>query len=196
MMTEERAAELFSREDSALKICVGSWKAYNECNAHALGSYYNDSFFIDFMKLESAEELMELLNFLGWDELEQEELFIQDYESEFFRFHNCDYINPLEIAEALEGRQDEIEENAAKIGAMIEYDSEYEDIKKALEDLDDFNFYEDMEPEEYEEQLFFDCIDRETADLLDRNPYITIDFEAMARDDDIFCASGGVLVHY
>lgn len=193
-MTKERAAELFARDDSVLKICVGSWKAYNECNAHALGSYYNGSYFIDFMKLESAEELTDLLTFLGWDELEQEELFIQDYESEIFTFHNCDYINPLEIAEALEGRQEEVEENAAKIGAMIEYDSEYEDIKKAVEDLDDFIFYEDIEPEDYEEQLFYDCIDKETADLLDRNPYIYIDFEQMARDDDIYAVNGGVLI--
>ena len=59
-MKEERIKELFNRDDSLLKICVGSWKAYNECNDHALGSYACGSFFIDFMKLESAEELDEL----------------------------------------------------------------------------------------------------------------------------------------
>ncbi|MBO7713220.1 MAG: antirestriction protein ArdA [Methanobrevibacter sp.] len=195
-MTEERATILFNSQDSLLKICVGSWKAYNECNDHALGSYYKGHFYIDFMSLEDAEELHDLLSFIGWTEEEQDELFIQDYESELFRFHNCDYISPASIIEAIAGRQDEVAENAAKIAAMIEYDSYYEDIDKALEDLDDFDFYEDMSGEEYEEMLFYDCMDKATADLLDRNPYITIDFEAMARDDDITETERGVLVRY
>lgn len=199
-MKKERIAELFNRDDSLLKICVGSWKAYNECNDHALGSYACGSFFIDFMKLEDAAELDELLTAIGWSEEEKEELFIQDYESAIFKFSNCDYISPAEIIEKLAGRQDEIEANAEKIEAMIEYDGSYEDIDRLMEDLEDFDFYADTTAEEYEEQLFYDSIDRETARVLDGwlSGYVSIDFEAMARDDDAICCetASGLLVRY
>ena len=199
-MKEERIKELFNRDDSLLKICVGSWKAYNECNDHALGSYACGSFFIDFMKLESAEELDELLTAIGWSEEEKDELFIQDYESAIFHFTNCDYISPADVIASLAGHQDEIEANEEKVEAMIEYDSAYEDIDRLLEDLEDFDFYADTTAEEYEERLFYDSIDRETARVLDDwlSCYISIDFEAMARDDDAICCetAHGLLVRY
>ena len=83
---------------------------------------------------------------------------------------------------------------------MIEYDQSYEDIDRLMEALEDFDFYADTTAEEYEERLFYDSIDQETARVLDGwlSGYVSIDFEAMARDDDAICyeTAHGLLVRY
>jgi len=193
-MTTERLNDLFNSDNSNLAICVGSWKAYNECNEHGLGTCYKGRFFIDFEKLQGSEELYEVLTALGWSELEQEELFIQDYQGEpLFEGQNCDYINPAHIADLLYENNVDLSSDASKLAAIMEYASC--DLEEAIDSIDDYNFYEDMTGEEYEEQLVCDCYPEIDFDHLGWiGNYITIDYEAMARDDDIYETNGGVLV--
>ena len=65
-----------------------------------------------------------------------------------------------------------------------------------IEKLDDYDFYEDKTAEEYEEEYVCDCYPDLDFDKLGWiGNYLTIDYEAMARDDDyVHEVEGGVLV--
>lgn len=194
-MTTERLNELFDSRNSNLAICVGSWKAYNECNAHSLGTCYNGHYYIDFEKLQGSEELYEVLKALGWSELECEELFVQDYEGEpLFKAGNCDYINPAHVADVLYENDVDLDRDAAKLAAIMEYVGC--DLEEAVENMDDYDFYEDKTAEEYEEQFVEDCYPEINFDKLGwLGNYVSIDYEQMAREDDsIYECNGGVLV--
>ncbi len=196
-MTTERLNELFNTNNTNLAICVGSWKAYNECNEHSLGTCYEGRYYIDFEKLEGSSELYEVLKALGWSALECEELFIQDYEGEpLFEGQNCDWINPAHIADLLYENNVDLDRDAKKLAAIMEYEAC--DLEEAIEKAEDYDFYEDMTGEEYEEQLVCDCYPDFDFDKLGwLGGYVTIDYEAMARDDDrIYECDGGVLVRY
>lgn len=182
-MTKERAMQLMNKNESNLKVCVGSWKQYNECGKFGLGSYYNDTFYVDFVELEGSEELKELLEFIGWSEADMEETFVQDYESEYIEIPNCDYQCCFKLADLIYENREifEDENNCKKLSAIISCTDN--DFEEAIENFDDYNLWYGT-AEEYEEQLFYDGITEEMAKLLDSNSYITIDFEQMARDDD------------
>lgn len=78
-----------------IKIVIGSWGSYNECNERALGSNWltlNDFSSVDELKAELVREGFELD---GIDE----ELFVQDIEG--IDLDNCDYTNPLCLFETL-----------------------------------------------------------------------------------------------
>ena len=190
-MTNERMDELFSSDNEGLRVCIGSWKAYNEGGKHGLGSCYNGRFYIDLTMLESAEELTDVLIALGWSELEREELFIQDYESEYITLRNCDYINPFSILEAILESGIDLNEEGAKIAAIMEYTGKT--LEESLTEADDYDFYEGLTGEEYEVQLVEEHPEL-NLDNLPLSGYITIDYEAMARDDDIYETDAGVLV--
>ena len=192
-MTTERMNELFNSKNATLAICVGSWKAYNECNDHSLGTCYKGRFYIDFGKLESEEELYEVLDFLGWSKLEQEELFIQDYSGDI-EFGNCDYIHPATIIRAIIDNNIDIDRDLTKISAIMEHESmSFED---ACEKADDYAFYEDKTAEEYlrevDEDYYESVLDKAGLGFL--RDYITIDWEQLARDSDyLYEIQGGVL---
>ena len=62
---------------------------------------------------------------------------------------------------------------------------------------DKYGLAEDITAEEYEEQLFWDSLTSNERDYLESNPYVSIDFEQMARDDDFITeTSFGVLYEY
>ena len=80
-----------------IKIVIGSWGSYNECNNRALGSKWLD-----------------LSDYADWDEIEtelkekgfeldglDEELFIQDIEGIYDNSINWDYVHPKELFETL-----------------------------------------------------------------------------------------------
>ena len=192
IMTNERMDELFSSDNNGLRVCIGSWKAYNEGGKHGLGTRYNGRFYIDLTMLESAEELTELLIALGWSEAEREELFIQDYESEYITLEGCDYINPLSILEAILESKIDLNEEGAKIAAIMEYSGNT--LEKSLTEADDYDFYEGLTGEEYEERFVEECFPELNFENSPLSCYITIDYEAMARDDDIYVTDAGVLV--
>ena len=84
-----------------IKIVIGSWGSYNECNNRALGSKWLD-----------------LSDYADWDEIEtelkeqgfeldglDEELFIQDIEGIYDNSINWDYVHPKELFETLKERR-------------------------------------------------------------------------------------------
>lgn len=199
-MTTERLEELFPTYEQTkgdtgphLRVCVGSWKAYNECNEHGLGSCYGDRrFFIDFMQLEGSEELYEVLTAIGWSEAEQEELFVQDYESDFLEIDNCDYENPARLADFIQEHRDVIERDHETIEAIMEATGS--SFEEAIEHLNNYIYYPGRDGADYEEEMLSSSFD--IPDWLRRY----IDFQAMWDDD---CANGnyyetsnGILIGY
>ena len=73
-----------------IKIVIGSWGSYNECNERALGSKW-----LDLSDYSDWDEIVEELKNEGF-ELDgiDEELFIQDIEGIEDRSVNWDYVNP------------------------------------------------------------------------------------------------------
>jgi hypothetical protein len=171
-------------KNNVLKVVIGSWYAYNSCNKHAYGSKW-----IDLLSFEDSDDLLNYLqNEEGWSEKETEELFLQDYESDFFHLKKCNNINPCSLLDIL---KEVDEDDYTKLQAITE---EIEgDFEKAIELLDNYIFYENMTAEEYEEDLINSCIDFSNLGWLSN--YINIDYEAIAKDDDnVFECCNGVLV--
>lgn len=87
-----------SNIDNEIKIVIGSWGSYNECNERALGSKW-----LTLNDYEDWEEIEEELKKEGF-ELEgiDEELFVQDIEN-FISSNNVnwDYVNPQNLFELL-----------------------------------------------------------------------------------------------
>lgn len=83
---------------SEIKIVIGSWGSYNECNERALGSEW-----IDLSDYSSYEEIEEELEKEGF-ELNgiDEELFIQDIEGLPSDCCNWDYTHPKDLFELLQ----------------------------------------------------------------------------------------------
>ena len=192
-MTNERMSELFSSDNNGMRVCIGSWKAYNEGREHGLGTCYKGRYYIDLTMLESEEELNDLLIALGWSEAEREELFIQDYESAYITLEGCDYINPFSILKAILESEIDLDEEGAKVAAIMEYTGNT--LEEAIMEADDYGFYKGLTGEEYEEQYIEECYPDLTFDNLPLSGYITIDYKALARDDDyIYETDDGVLV--
>jgi len=82
---------------SEIRIVIGSWGSYNECNERALGSKW-----LDLEDFDSYEEIEEELTKEGF-ELDgiDEELFIQDIDGIDAKDMNCDYIHPKDLFELL-----------------------------------------------------------------------------------------------
>jgi hypothetical protein len=193
-MTNERMGELFNSDNKGLRVCIGNWKAYNEGGKHGLGTCYKGRYYIDLTMLESEEELTELLVALGWSEAEREELFIQDYESEHLTLEGCDYINPFSILKAILESGIDLNEEGAKVAAIMEYTGKT--LEEAIVEADDYGFYKGLTGEEYEEQFVEECYPDLSFDNIGYlSNFITFDYKAMARDDDyIYETDAGVLV--
>ena len=82
---------------SEIRIVIGSWGSYTECNDRALGSSW-----LDLSNYDSWEEIEEELIKQGF-ELHgiDEELFIQDIEGINCNGINCDYMHPKRLFETL-----------------------------------------------------------------------------------------------
>ena len=80
-----------------IKIVIGSWGSYNECNERALGSSW-----LTLNDYNDWEEILEELKKQGFelDEID-EELFVQDIENFPADSENWDYVNPQEFFEIL-----------------------------------------------------------------------------------------------
>ena len=80
-----------------IKIVIGSWGSYNECNERALGSKW-----LDLSNYSDWEEIQEELQKEGFilDGID-EELFIQDIEGLPSGCKNWDYTNPQKLFETL-----------------------------------------------------------------------------------------------
>lgn len=85
-------------ETNEIKIVIGSWGSYNECNERALGSKWLT--LSDYSTYEEIEEELKKEGFIlnGIDE----ELFIQDIEGLDCNGLNCDYTHPKDLFELLQ----------------------------------------------------------------------------------------------
>ena len=158
---------------------------------------YNEGFLVgEWVEFPiTEEEEAALYKRIGINEY-YEEIFMTDYESDLGldlygalgEYPSIERLN--EIAELFEDFSDY---DTKVYAALCESDSYYLEHPEDF-DSNDWGLAEGITAEEYEEQLFYDCMTEEMRDLLESNSYISIDFEAMARDDDYITeTSYGVL---
>lgn len=159
--------------DNTIKLVVGSWKAYNECNARGLGSKW-----LDLSDFNSKEEIVEELKKEGFTNEELEELFIQDIESDL-DLADYDYINPLKLWELLEKNGFFADDHKA-INIIIESNNySTNQFLKFLEEerIGDYELFEGSKAD-YERNAIESCYDIPKW-LLDY-----IDFEKLAEDSE------------
>lgn len=160
--------------DNTIRLVVGSWKAYNECNARGLGSKW-----LNLEDFEDEEELIQELKEEGFTDLELEELFIQDYEGNI-RLSNCDSINPVHLLKWL--READYFEDDDKADQIIIHSHEVveEYFLRDLEndDIPEYYVYEGSKVE-YVQSRFENCDAYGVPDWIVKY----IDFEQMAEDD-------------
>lgn len=133
-----------------IKIVIGSWGSYNECNERALGSKW-----LDLSDYESWEEIEKELKKEGF-ELDgiDEELFIQDIEGISDSCLNWDYVHPKPLFETLCESgvlNDDYKKNV--FDAYLEIDS-YRDFENRVSRYgdnwdDDIYIYENFDWEDY-----------------------------------------------
>lgn len=159
--------------DKTIRVVVGSWKAYNECNERGLGSKW-----LDLEDFESKEELIQELKEEGFTDLELEELFIQDYEGNI-RLTNCDSINPKFLLKCLR-----------EAGYFDDDDKADQIIIHSNEVIEEY-FLQDLENDNIPEYYVYEGTKVEyTQDRFEQSCYNVpdwvvnyIDFQRMAEDD-------------
>ena len=135
---------------SDIRIVIGSWGSYNECNERALGSEW-----LDLSDYDSWEEIEEELKSEGF-ELNgiDEELFIQDVEGIENSGLNWDYVHPKDLFETLY-ESDVLSDNYKKtvFDAFLEIE-DYREFERRVNKYgknwdDDVYIYENFDWEEY-----------------------------------------------
>lgn len=177
--------------NNEVKIVVGSWYAYNNCNAKALGSEW-----ICLNDFEEWEEIEAELTKQGFVlNGEDEELFIQDIECEAdFRF-NCDLMHPKTLFELLKESEVLDDEYKFKVcKAYIEVCS-WRDFVNLVESRgsrwdDDIILWENMDMVDVAQHYVDECYD--LPEIAQRY----FDYEAFARDlsyDGFYEVEDGVI---
>ncbi len=161
-----------------LKIVVGSWKAYNECNERALGSHW-----LDLTEFNSVEEITEELLKEGFTKEELEETFIQDIDFDMGDM-DCDCMtyerlyNLLEEGDILnDGWKQDLMEKFIEAINFDEFEERVEE--KGADWTDDIYFYEGQTMEDIAREYVESCIN---LDDLPMHLGEYIDFEQMGRD--------------
>ena len=135
---------------SDIRIVIGSWGSYNECNERALGSKW-----LDLSDYDSWEDIEEELKSEGF-ELNgiDEELFIQDVEGIENSGLNWDYVHPKHLFETLY-ESDVLSDNYKKtvFDAFLEVES-YHDFEERVNSRgsrwdDDIYLHENYSWEDY-----------------------------------------------
>jgi len=166
-----------------VQMVIGSWGSYNDCNERALGSKWLD--LSDYTSWEEIEKELEREGFElnGTDE----ELFVQDCEG-ILGFCG-DSTHPKEIFETClkTGILNDVDKHRVAT-AYLEVRS-WSDFKELVDkygtDWDrDITLYENMTVEEVLEEMIEDCYSIDFSELGWLGNYVTIDYEAMARDSD------------
>ena len=138
-----------------IKIVIGSWGSYNECNERALGSKW-----IDLGLYNDWDEIVEELKVEGF-ELDgiDEELFIQDIDNFPSDVANWDYINPEDLFNTL--KEAEVLDNAYNYDVLMAYLEirSYADFKNLVDNygsrwLDDISVYKNYDWEDYGREMF------------------------------------------
>ena len=149
-----------------IKVVIGSWGSYNECNERALGSDW-----LDFSDYDTYEEIEEELKKQGF-ELDgiDEELFIQDIEGIEDSSTNWDYIHPKNLFETLKESGILYDDYKYKtFEAFLEIES-FSEFERRVEDSgdrwdDDIYLYEDYSWYDLGYYYLHDC--HQIPDFLD-----------------------------
>lgn len=175
-----------------MKIVIGSWGSYNECNERALGSEWLD--LADFNEWEEIEEELKNQGF----ELDgiDEELFIQDIEGDWG--FDCDYMHPKRLFEImLEGN---LHFNGQEDIALAYIEARsWEDLVNLIESKgkrwdEDIYFHKNMTPVEVAEDMINSCYpDLDFSRMGWLSNYVTIDYEAIADDEPYYEVEGGTI---
>lgn len=156
-----------------VKVVIGSWKAYTECNERALGSKW-----LDMADFDTLEELEEELKKEGFTDEELEETFIHDYEADAEIFDNCDYVSKEKLFEVCE-ILDQVEDyDSELVLALIEYLGIDETLRLIEENkLDNYTLFSNCETaEDYAIELYNEgCFGNIENSYLE----MFIDFQAM-----------------
>ena len=154
--------------ENTIKIVIGSWGSYNECNEKALGSKWLDlSDYSDWEEI--TEELKEegfILN--GIDE----ELFVQDIEGLPSDCKDWDFTNPHTLFETL--YESDVLNDEYKYEVMYAYLEvrSFDDFERLVSSHgsrwdDDIYLYQGYDWEDYGREIFLSCgYDREIPDHL------------------------------
>lgn len=158
-----------------------------------LGKYNEGNLVGEWLALPcTEEELQEVLKRIGINE-EYEEYFITDYESDC-GIKVGEYENIIELNEQLAELEALTKNNNEqnKLEAMIsELGFTFQEI---IDNWNNFDFADGWTAEEYEQDIVESCYDIDNLVAGWLSNYITIDYEAMARDDDrIWETDKGVL---
>ena len=156
-----------------IKIVIGSWGSYNECNERSLGSKWLD--LSDYSDWEEIEEELKKEGFIlnGIDE----ELFIQDYEG-LPDGINGDYTHPKTLFETLNESgvlQNSYQYDVFQAYCEIRSFDEFEDLvqRKGCHWDDDINLYKGFDWSDYGKEYFDNCCYELPSNLED-----FLDFEA------------------
>ena len=138
-----------------IRIVIGSWGSYNECNERALGSRWFD--LSDFDEWDDIEEELKKQGFEldGMDE----ELFIQDIDNLPCSACNWDYMSPEELFNTL--KEADVLDDTYKYDIMMAYLEvmSYNDFKNLVDNYghrwcDDINIYKGYDWEDYGREMF------------------------------------------
>lgn len=160
-----------------IKIVIGSWGSYNECNERALGSKW-----LDLSIYSNWEEIEEELKTQGF-ELDgiDEELFIQDIEGFDTSSINCDCMHPQTLFEII--KESEVLEDDYKFDimeALLEVRN-FDDFEDRVKERgcrwsDDINLYKNMDWSDYGKD-YLSCCCISIPDIVEN----FIDFEAFGK---------------
>lgn len=163
--------------ENEIKIVIGSWGSYNECNERALGSKWLN--LADYDKWEDIENELKKEGF----ELDgiDEELFIQDIEGLPSNACEWDYTNPKTLFEIL--KESEVLDDDYKYETMLAYldvrdFSDFENLVniKGSHWDDDIHIYKGYDWEYYGRMMFEEyCY--QISEILEN----FIDFEAYGK---------------
>lgn len=160
-----------------IKIVIGSWGSYNECNERALGSAWLT--LNDYDDWEEIEEELQKQGFIldGIDE----ELFVQDVDGIPTDSTNWDYVNPADLFETL--KDSGILDDKGKYDtflAFLEVRS-FSELKERVRDHgdrwdDDITVYRGYDWDDYGREMFDCCCCQMEEHLQD-----FFDFEAYGK---------------
>ena len=179
-----------------IKIVIGSWGSYNECNERAYGSKWLD--LADYSDWEEIEEELKAEGFEldGMDE----ELFIQDVDNFPSGAANWDYVNPQDFFELL--LEADVLDNPGKYDVMMAFIEVrgYNEFKDRVEKYgsrwdDDIRLYKNYDWEDYGRETFENMgyeVENWILDFFDFKAY----GESFQYDGDITEYSEGLIEIY
>ncbi len=149
---------MIKRMSNGIKIVIGSWGSYNECNERALGSKWLDLAYYDDWDEIVGELKTEGFELDGIDE----ELFVQDIEGIPSETMNWDYCNPRDLFETLKESGVLYDDYQYKVFQAFLEVRNWDDFKglvmfHGVRWNEDIYLYENYDWEDYGRKMFESC---------------------------------------